>query len=92
MWQKVNSTDLDQVRRALDKTRAEIADRHVEELKSLEAKQADELQRLDGQRAQIELLDALIDNFAQTYGIGSETTNIDKTAPIDLETFRKFAS
>jgi len=92
MWDKLTSADLNRIRTALDMTRAETLRRHAEELKNLEVKQADELQRLNGERAEIEMLDALIDNFHRTYGIGTETTNVDEPALIHLETFRKFAS
>jgi hypothetical protein len=92
MWDKLRSADLDRVGLAMEITRADTVSRHAEELKSLEAKQADELQRLDAQRAEIEMLDALIDNFAQTYEVRSEPAAGDETAAINFEAFRKFAS
>ncbi len=92
MWDKLRSADLDRVRLAMEITRADTVSRHAEELKSLGAKQADELQRMDAQRAQIEMLDALIDDFAQTYEVRSEPAAGDETASINFEALRKFAS
>jgi len=92
MWEKISPADIDRVRQALEVARTEALSRHAEERKSLEAKQADELQRLDGERAEAELLDALIGNFAETYRIGTDSANVDETALINLEAFRKFAS
>jgi hypothetical protein len=38
------------------------------------------------------MLDALIDDFAQTYEVRSEPAAGDETAAINFEAFRKFAS
>jgi hypothetical protein len=91
MWEKISPADIDRVRHALEVARTEALSRHAEERNSLEARQASELQRLDGERAEVEILDALIANLIETYRIGTDSA-VDETAPINLEAFRKFAS
>ena len=91
MWEKISSADIDRVRQALEVARTQALSRHAEERNSLEAKEASELQQLDGERAEVELLNVLIGSLLETYRIGTDSA-VDETAPINLEPFRKFAS
>lgn len=92
MWKTLSRADLDRVKQAMDISRSEILIRHAEELKSLEAKQAEEIQRLNTERAEVDMLDVLIYSFARTYKVGLEAGSTDDTGLVNLEDFRKFAT
>ena len=87
MWDHLNSGDLNRAKQEIERRRGETATRHAEETKSLENKQAEEMQALDSKQAEIELLDRLIENFANEFNRQSAdceaTPEVVETAAVD---------
>ena len=67
MWDHLTSDDLNRAKQEIERRRAETVSRHEEETKSLEAKQAAEIQALNAKQAEIELLDGLIESFCSEF-------------------------
>src|SRR5262249_40748265 len=65
MWDRVTPSDIDQAKNDLVSRRAEILARHAEELKGLEADQA-----------QIETLERIIKEFSEKFKLPSQTDNV----------------
>lgn len=59
MWSQLSSADLQRIRRGLDLRRSEMLARHAEELKALEADQAE-----------LDMLEQAIKEFARKFNIG----------------------
>ena len=67
MWDHLASSDLHRAKQEIERRRSETTDRHAEETKSLEARQAEEIQALTSKEAEIELLGQLIENFTSEF-------------------------
>jgi predicted DNA-binding protein (UPF0278 family) len=63
-WKRLTSEDVDRVKRALSARRAEALARH-----------ADELQKLEAERAQIEAVERAINSFTRKYRLPQGTTH-----------------
>lgn len=67
MWDHLASSDLHRAKQEIERRRSETTNRHAEETKSLEARQAEEIQALISKEAEIELLGQLIENFTNEF-------------------------
>jgi len=67
MWQRLDSTDIDNARQSLGQRLAETMRRQEEELGRVRARHAEEIRSLEAKQAEIDSLDALIDRFAEEF-------------------------
>jgi hypothetical protein len=64
MWDQLTPTDFQRGRHVLNLRRADTLRRHAAEFMQLQAKQAAEIKALDEKYAQIDALEALVENLA----------------------------
>jgi hypothetical protein len=67
MWHRVARVDIEQARESLGHRLAETLKRHAEEINTVRAKHADELQVLEAKQIELNTLDAMIDRVAAEF-------------------------
>jgi hypothetical protein len=68
VWNQLSRADIERVKRELDQRRSEMLVRHAEELKALE-----------GNQAEIEILEQAIDSFARKFNLGgAKVVSLDR--------------
>jgi hypothetical protein len=67
MWEQLEATDIERARQSLRDRFGDATSRHAEEMTALRARHAEELRQLKAKQTEIEVLDRLIDAFAEEF-------------------------